>query len=270
MKLSELLRTECVRVGSTADDKAMALCDIAALAAKSPICRNVGEEEILEALQDRETFGATAFGNGVAMPHCRLRGIGDFVVGLLTVPNGVDFESPDGEKIKLLVFIIAPPEKSNTHIHLLSALSQLLQSADTVKQMIAADNVNELIDTFVQAAGEEIQTIQPIQHNLVHIFVQDEQVFEHILEAVSGLESVSLSILSAVNARSRLTQLPLYADCAANGAPTDCKVIVVVIERRLGNEIIRRIEGVTGSLFECAGVMVTVQELAYLAGSLEM
>ena len=270
MKVSELLRTECVKVGSTADDKALALCEIAALAGKSSICRDVSEEDILEALQDRETLGATAFGNGVAVPHCRMRGVHDFVVGLMTVPDGVDFESPDGKKVKLLVFIIAPREESNTHIRLLSALSQLLQSADTVKHMIASRTKKKLIETFVQAAGEEIQTIQPVRHNLVHIFVQDEQVFQHILEAVSGLENVSLSVLDAASARNSLTRLPLYAGFSANGSVTEYKIIVGIVEQKLSNEIVRRIEGVTGSLFECAGVMVAIQELAYLAGSLEI
>ena len=47
------------------------------------------------------------------------------------------------------------------------------------------------------------------------------------------------------------------------------KVIAAVVERQLCNEVIRRIEGVTGSLFACMGVMVTVQD-RLLAGALEM
>jgi hypothetical protein len=45
---------------------------------------------------------------------------------------------------------------------------------------------------------------------------------------------------------------------------------VAIVERNLSNEVIRRIETITGSLFECTGVMVTIQELAYSGGSLEM
>ena len=123
MKLAEVLRTECVHVGSAANDKALALCEIAALAKRSLLCRNVTEEAILDALQDRETLGATALGHGVAIPHCRLKGLHDFVVGLMTIPDGVDFEAGDGVAVRLLIFIIAPYEQSNAHIRLLSALS---------------------------------------------------------------------------------------------------------------------------------------------------
>jgi mannitol/fructose-specific phosphotransferase system IIA component (Ntr-type) len=270
MKLSELLRAECVRAGSSADDKALALCEIAGLARKSSICRNVSEEDILEALQDRETLGATALGNGIAIPHCRMRGIHDFVVGLMTVPGGVDFEAEDGKKVRLLVFIIAPHDQSDTHIRLLSVLSQTLQDPDAVTRMIAARSKKHLAEIFVEAASQEIQAIEPAKRNLVHIFVQDEKVFKNILDAISSLESISLTICEAANARSYLTRIPLYAEFADNGKPKTGKVIAASVERQLSNEVIRRIESITGSLFECTGIMVTVQELSYCAGALEM
>ena len=137
MKLTELLRPECVRTGSTVDDKAMALCEIAALAKKSNILREIPEEVILESLQERETLGTTAFGHGIAIPHCRMEGVRDFVVGLLTVPEGVEFEAEDGKKVNLLVFIIAPKKSRNTHIRLLSAISQAFQDVSVVQKMIA-------------------------------------------------------------------------------------------------------------------------------------
>ena len=113
MKLAELVRTECIRVGSTVDDKAMALCEIAVLAKNSPVLQNVPEEVVLEAMQEREILGTTAFGHGIAVPHCRIKGIQDFVVGLLTVPEGVEFESEDAQKVHLFVFIISPKTVSS-------------------------------------------------------------------------------------------------------------------------------------------------------------
>jgi mannitol/fructose-specific phosphotransferase system IIA component (Ntr-type) len=116
MKLVELLRSECVRVGSTADDKAMALCEIATLAKQSKALKRISEDEILEGLQERETLGTTAFGHAVAIPHCRLKGVKDFVVGLMTVPAGVEFESEDGTKVQLDRFYHrAPGPEQHAH-----------------------------------------------------------------------------------------------------------------------------------------------------------
>lgn len=270
MKLAELLRPECVKAGSSADDKALVLCEIAALAKRSQLCRNVSEEVILEALQDRETLVSTVIANGIALPHCRIKGVRDFVVGLMTVPQGVDFEAPDGQKVRLLVFIIAPQEQSNAHIRLLSLLSQTLQNSQAVGKMIAARTDKQLAHAFVHTAGQDIQTLEPVARNLVQIFVQDDSVFKNILEAVAGLDGIALSVCDTDNARNYLTRIPLYAEFAKNGTPPNCKIIIATVERQLSNEVIRRIEAVTGNLFECTGVMVTVQELAYAAGALDI
>ncbi len=270
MKITEFLRSECIQVNSTADDKALALCDIAALAKKSDILRDISEDAILEALQDRETLGATAFGNGIAVPHCRIRDVKDFVVGLMTIPQGVDFESDDRQEVKLVVFIIAPRHQDNTHIRLLSAISQALQNDVSVQKMIHASDADALREAFLEAAGQDISERLPTRRNLVQVLVQDEKVFCEILELLSGLENTSLTVLSTEQPQSYLIAAALPADVSEEINIPGGKAIMAIVERRLTNEVIRRIESVTGSLMECVGVMVTVQELDYSAGSLEV
>lgn len=266
MKLSDLLRTECIRVHSKADDKALALCEIASLAKHSPVLKNVSEEAILEAFQDRETLGSTAFGHAAAIPHCRVRDAKDFVIGLMTIPQGADFEAEDGRKVELIVFIIAPRLQSDLHIRLLSTISRALQDEATVRKMIEAGDAEQLRAIFLEAAGEDISEQISLRRNLIHVFVQDENVFRDILEALSGLETSSLCVLDAQRSG---YYLPHQAGAAEQPDRT-FKVIAAIVERRLGNEVIRRIETITGSLLECMGVMVTVQELDYSAGSLEV
>ena len=270
MKITEFLRSECIRVKSTADDKALALCDIAALAKESDILKNISEDAILEALQDRETLGATAFGHGIAVPHCRMRDVKDFVVGLMTIPKGVDFESEDRQEVKLIVFIIAPRRQDNTHIRLLSAISQALQDDASVQKMIQAPDADALRVAFLEAAGQDISEQLPVRRNLFHVFVQDQKVFVEILESLSGLENSSLTVLSTEQPQSCLIAASLPADVSGEVNLSGGKAIMAIVERRLSNEVIRRIESVTGSLMECIGVMVTVQELDYSAGSLEV
>ena len=269
MKLTELLRTECIRVGSTVDDKAMALCEVAALAKKSSILKKFPEEAILEALQERETLGTTAFGHGIAIPHCRMEGVRDFVVGLLTVPEGVEFEAEDGKKVHLLVFIIAPKKSRNTHIRLLSAVSRAFEDGSAVQNMITASDSEQLQTLFLQAAQQDVSEQVSVHRNLVQVFVQDENVFREIIETLSGLENISLNVFDGKSGSAYLAETSLYADFLKNG-DTSSRCIVAMVERNLSNEVVRRIETITGSLFECTGVMVTIQKLAYSAGSLEM
>lgn len=265
MKLTELLRTECIRVGSTVDDKAMALCEIAALAKKSAILKNVSEEAVLEAMQERETLGTTAFGHGIAIPHCRIKGVQDFVVGLLTVPEGVEFESEDARKVHLLVFIISPQKSDNAHIRLLSTVSQALQDDAVVRKMVNAPDSEALRSLFLEAAKEDVSEQLPLSRSMVHIFVQDETVFLEILESLSSLEDTSLSVFDGQSCSSALIAAQSGKGSSVKGVS---KCITAIIDRSLSNEVIRRVETITGSLQKCIGVMVTVQELTYSGGSL--
>ena len=79
--------------------------EIVQTARKCSILKNVSDEEILNGLQDRESLGSTGFGKGIAIPHCRLKSVSDFVVGIMTVPAGVDFEALDGEAVNFIIFI---------------------------------------------------------------------------------------------------------------------------------------------------------------------
>lgn len=267
MKLSETLYTECIRVGSTADDKAMVLCEIASLAKQSKVLNNVSEDAILEALQERETLGATAFGHRIAIPHCRMKGVRDFVVGLLTVPNGVEFESEDTQKVHLIVFIIAPKAENSAHVRLLSAISQALQDDAVVRDMVNASDAKTLQSLFLTSAGAEVEERVPVARNLINIFIQDELVCREVLETLSTLEGLSLSVLDGCSCQSYLNQ-PAAKDTSVTNSNSKC--IVAIVERRLSNEVIRRVETITGSLLERTGVMVAIQELAYAGGSLEM
>jgi len=61
---------------------------------------------------------------------------------------------------------------------------------------------------------------------------------------------------------------PLFAAFWRDEPSLFSKVITIVIDKGLSNEAIRRIESVTGDLSRCTGVMVTIHDISYAAGSL--
>ena len=88
MKLADVLHKECIAVNAQPGDKAEALLQVTGLAKKSSILENVSEQEILVGLQARESLSSTGVGKGIAIPHCRLKTVKDFVMGIVTVPAG--------------------------------------------------------------------------------------------------------------------------------------------------------------------------------------
>ena len=92
MDLFKVLQRECIAVRSAARDKAGILDEIARPAKASPLLEAVTAEAIRDGLADREDLGSTGFGSGIAIPHCRMPSIQEFVVGLVTAPDGARHE----------------------------------------------------------------------------------------------------------------------------------------------------------------------------------
>jgi PTS system nitrogen regulatory IIA component len=269
MTLFTALVPECVAVGLTLSDKAEALRKISELAKTCPALANVSQADILHGLEQREELGSTGFGHEIAIPHCRLPGVSDFVVGILTIPDGVDFAALDGEKVRFIAFIIGPEDQSKTHIHLLSGISQALANPDVVDEMVAAISTESLREQFLRHVRDEIEPIGEDGRCLFHVFVQDESLFEDILQVFGGIESSSAVVLSAENTGVYLSHSPLFADIWRDNPSRFCQVIVATVSKSISNETIRRIERSTGSLAKRSDVMVVVQDVFYYAGSID-
>ncbi|MCD6392627.1 MAG: PTS sugar transporter subunit IIA [Planctomycetes bacterium] len=268
MKIIDVLRKECVVAGARFLDKPEALCEIVQAAKKNPILKDVPDEEILAGLEERESLGSTGFGKGIAIPHCRLKSITDFVAGIITVPDGVDFEALDGEKVDLIIFIIAPEAKSNEHLKLLSAISQTLLIPGAVKEILAERTTEAVCESFLRHTRAEIDTRKQTTKCQFNVFVQDETVFRDILEKLAGIETSSLVVANTENVVAYLTKVPLFADFWRDKPSSFSKVIMAIGDKGLSNETIRRIESVTGDLNKCVGVVVTIHDICYAAGSL--
>ncbi len=269
MKLADVLRKECIAVNAEFGDKAEAMREVARLAKNSSVLGNVSEQEILAGLQSREELGSTGVGKSLAIPHCRLEPVKDFVVGLVTVPSGVDFDAVDGAKAKIIVFIIAPEVESNKHVRLLSIISQTLLAPGAAERILSAQTPDQVYEACAQDQEADIAEQEGIARSLVHVFVQNEGVFREILQVLTGIESSSLVVVGAESASVYLSKLPLFASFWTDEPSDFGRIIVAAVNKRLANEIVRRIESVAGDLNKNTGVMVTVQDISYSAGSVE-
>mgnify|MGYP001080182966 CR=1 FL=1 len=268
MKLADVLHKECVAVNAQFGNKTEALREVARLAKKSSILDSLSEQEIITGLKTRESLGSTGVGKGIAIPHCRLKSTKDFVVGIVTVPSGVDFDALDGEKVRLIVYIIAPEVESNKHLRLLSVISQRLLAPKAMERILAEQTPEGVCENFLRGPDEEINDRQPAAKNLIHVFIQSEDIFRDVLQILTGIESSSLVVVGAENAGVYLSKLPLFASFWSDEPSNFGRIIIAVVDKKLTNETLRRIESVAGDLGKGAGVMATVQEVNYVAGSL--
>ncbi len=269
MTLFTALSAECIEAGASLSDKPSALRLVAKLAKASPASEGVSEAEIFAGLEQRESLGSTGFGGGIAIPHCRLDGVADFVVGLVSIPDGVDFDAMDGLAVRLIVFIVGPERESKEHIHLLSGISQTLSIPGVVDELIAARTSDALRESFLRHVRDELEAEGENGRNLFHVIVQDEDLFQDILQVFGSIESTGAVILNAENTGVYLSRIPLFADIWSDNAKRFSQLIVALVNKRITNETIRRIERITGPLKGRSDVMVVVQDVFYCAGAID-
>ena len=113
----------------------------AGLAAKH---REIRLEDLTATLGERERLGSTAIGDGIAIPHGKLRGVNQIIGAFGRHPQGVDFESLDGNPTQLFFVLVAPEDSASLHLKALARVSRLLKDGAFREHLIAAPSAAEI------------------------------------------------------------------------------------------------------------------------------
>lgn len=103
----------------------------------------------------REEESTTGIGEGIAIPHCKSDSVSRPGLAAMVVPEGVDFDSLDGEKVNLIFLIAAPNTKENVHLDVLSKLSVLLMDEDFTANLRNAKTVDEFLHVIDATEAEK-------------------------------------------------------------------------------------------------------------------
>lgn len=101
-------------------------------------------QEVLRVLQERERLGSTGIGDGVAIPHGKLRQIKNLLISFGRSREGIDFDSMDGKPAHLFFLLIAPEESVGVHLKTLARISKLLKNPAVRQRLIQAGDSQEL------------------------------------------------------------------------------------------------------------------------------
>ena len=94
----------------------------------------------LDALQERESLGATGVGHGVALPHARIPGL-ERVAGLfLRLERPMDFDAVDRQPVDLVFALLAPDSPGVEHLKALALVSRTLRDGDMRTKLRANDD----------------------------------------------------------------------------------------------------------------------------------
>ena len=110
----------------------------------------IARSTVFDSLFAREKLGSTGLGQGVAIPHGRIKGLKDARGAFVRLAQPVPFESPDGQPVSLAFVLLVPEKATEKHLQILSELAQMFSDkalrelltrapdAEALYQLIAA------------------------------------------------------------------------------------------------------------------------------------
>lgn len=103
---------------------------------------------IFDSLFAREKLGSTGLGQGVAIPHGRIKGLKQAAGAFMRLATPVPFDSPDGRPVDLLFVLLVPEQATEQHLQILSELAQRFSDRAYREKLKAAPDPATIIELF--------------------------------------------------------------------------------------------------------------------------
>ncbi len=146
MSILELVTEDCIKVPLESKRKNDLIREMVTLLEEAGKIQD--SEAIYQAVRSREDQGSTGLGEGIAIPHAKVEGVSELTLAIGIAPEGVDFESLDGQDAKVFFMILAPPDKAGQHIQALSEVARITRSAAFMRALIHSQTPAEVLELF--------------------------------------------------------------------------------------------------------------------------
>ena len=123
------------------------------LAGSSP---ELTQNEIFDALINREKLGSTGLGKGVAIPHGRIASLERPVCAFVKLATPVDFDATDGQPVDLIFTLLVPEDSTEEHLQVLSTIAEIFSNAGISKALRQCDTGSCLLEQLCQWEARRI------------------------------------------------------------------------------------------------------------------
>ncbi len=98
---------------------------------------------IEKSLVIREKLGSTGLGQGVAIPHGRIKQLKQAAGIFIRTRDAVPFGAPDNEPVRLLFVLLVPEHATDLHLQILSELAQLFGDRTLRERLLQTSSADE-------------------------------------------------------------------------------------------------------------------------------
>lgn len=141
MKLLDIIDLDLIKVDLKAKNKKEVLEELASMVSEK---ENLDQGQLVSVLEEREKLGSTGIGDGIAIPHGKLKNLDKLVASFGRSKKGVDFESIDGKPTHIFILLMAPENTAGMHLKALARISRLLKDKKFREDLMGAKSLEDL------------------------------------------------------------------------------------------------------------------------------
>jgi PTS system nitrogen regulatory IIA component len=102
--------------------------------------QKLSRSQVFDSLFAREKLGSTGLGQGVAIPHGRIKGLRDAVAAFVKTDTPIPFDAPDGAPVNLIFVLLVPERATDLHLQLLGELAQMFSNASFRERLMSSND----------------------------------------------------------------------------------------------------------------------------------
>ena len=159
MKISDFISKKSIALNVHPSDKYEAIDMLIDLLMTAGAIKD--KEAVRRDVLKRESQGSTGLSNGLATPHAQDSAIKKTAVSIITVPDGVEFDSIDGKPARLLVLFAAPMESRDEEMTEMGRFAVILMDDEFKEALIKATTAEEVLKLIDEKEAARVQSEQP-------------------------------------------------------------------------------------------------------------
>jgi len=148
MQLADFLDFDAIKTALPGGSKRSLMQQLANLAGQR---LGVESATILSSINEREQLGSTGFGQGVAIPHGKIEGLGRIYGLFARLGEAVEYKAIDGKPVDLVFLLLSPLDAGADHLKALASISRVTRNAATLEKMRGARSRDALAAVLMGA-----------------------------------------------------------------------------------------------------------------------
>ncbi len=105
---------------------------------------HIARSQVFDSLFAREKLGSTGLGQGIAIPHGRIKGLKEAVGAFVRLKQAIPFDAPDGQPVNLIFVLLVPERATDLHLQILSELAQMFSDRELREQLKSGPDAGDL------------------------------------------------------------------------------------------------------------------------------